>query len=57
MYIYAAAVNYVFAAKCSQQQFESLRSGDANATWVMQGWLFVFHSQFWGHTEIAAYLG
>eukprot|EP00041_Stephanoeca_diplocostata_P025459 m.666954 g.666954 ORF g.666954 m.666954 type:complete len:868 (-) comp22751_c0_seq25:1732-4335(-) len=46
-----------YLAKCSEQQFQSLRSGDANATWIMQGWLFVFHAQFWGQAEISAYLG
>ena len=33
-------------------QFESLRKGDPEAIWYMQGWLFVFHANFWKPDQV-----
>ena len=36
--------------------YNSLCKGDPEAVWVMQGWLFVFHAQFWQTAQTSAYL-
>ena len=45
-----------YLAACGRAQHQALRSADPKATWLMQGWLFVFHASFWGPAQIAAYL-
>jgi alpha-N-acetylglucosaminidase len=36
--------------------YEGIQAGDPNGTWVMQGWLFVYASQFWDNASVAALL-
>lgn len=45
-----------YLSKCGESQFRSLTLADPRAVWVMQGWLFVYSSAFWGHRQIEAYL-
>ena len=35
---------------------QSIKRGDPNGKWVMQGWLFYNESSFWGDPEVGAYL-
>ncbi len=36
---------------------QSIKKGDPNGTWVMQGWLFFNEKHFWQIPEVDAYLG
>lgn len=36
--------------------FEGIQAGDPNGTWVMQGWLFVYDSEFWNNESVEALL-
>jgi alpha-N-acetylglucosaminidase len=36
--------------------FESIQAGDPKGTWVMQGWLFVYDSDFWNKESVEALL-
>jgi alpha-N-acetylglucosaminidase len=36
--------------------YEGIKAGDPNGTWVMQGWLFVYASDFWDNASVAALL-
>eukprot|EP00035_Acanthoeca_spectabilis_P013358 m.247563 g.247563 ORF g.247563 m.247563 type:complete len:836 (+) comp15862_c1_seq1:155-2662(+) len=46
-----------YLEQCGQAQMNSLLRGDPKAVWVLQGWLFVFHSRFWQAEKIDAYIG
>lgn len=35
--------------------FEAMRAGDPEAVWVMQGWPFHYHAEFWTEQRIAAF--
>lgn len=41
----------------SQKIYQSMASADAEATWVMQGWMFYFKEDFWKAPQIKALLG
>jgi alpha-N-acetylglucosaminidase len=36
--------------------YEGIQAGDANGTWVMQGWLFVYAADFWDNPSVQALL-
>jgi alpha-N-acetylglucosaminidase len=36
--------------------YEGIQAGDPNGTWVMQGWLFVYASDFWDNASVEALL-
>ena len=36
--------------------YEGIQAGDPKGTWVMQGWLFVYASDFWDNASVAALL-
>ncbi|WP_263356082.1 alpha-N-acetylglucosaminidase [Acidicapsa ligni] len=36
--------------------YEGIQAGDPNGTWVMQGWLFVYASEFWDNASVQALL-
>lgn len=36
--------------------YQSMKSADPSATWVMQGWLFFNEASFWGEAEVEAFL-
>jgi alpha-N-acetylglucosaminidase len=36
--------------------YEGIQAGDPNGTWVMQGWLFVYASDFWDNASVQALL-
>jgi len=36
--------------------YEGIQAGDPNGTWVMQGWLFVYSSDFWDNPSVEALL-
>ena len=36
--------------------YEGIQAGDPNGTWVMQGWLFVYASEFWDNASVEALL-
>lgn len=40
----------------SKKVYESMASGDPEAKWIMQGWLFYHESKFWGEKQIKALL-
>ena len=46
----------VYLERAAVASYAALRKGDPGAVWVLQGWLFVFHSAFWTQPRIAAYL-
>lgn len=46
-----------YLANVSSATFAALRAADAEAVWMMQGWLFVDNAAFWTAERIAAYLG
>jgi alpha-N-acetylglucosaminidase len=47
--------NLTFLAKAGELVYNSMKAADVNATWLMQGWLFVDDS-FWTNDRIKAYL-
>lgn len=46
-----------FLNAMGQAVFEAMRSGDPDAVWVMQGWLFVNNPNFWQPPQARALLG
>ena len=47
---------YEDLARFSRAVYEGILAGDAQATWVMQGWLFRNQPEFWDLKSIAAFL-
>ena len=47
---------YEELARFSRAVYEGILAGDAQATWVMQGWLFRNQPEFWDLKSIAAFL-
>lgn len=45
-----------YLSSSSRAVYESMVAGDPEATWLMQGWLFVEDPTFWTDPSIAAYL-
>jgi alpha-N-acetylglucosaminidase len=46
-----------FLAAMGKAVYEAMRAGDPQATWVMQGWIFVNAPQFWKRPQGRAFLG
>ncbi|TFY63212.1 hypothetical protein EVJ58_g3385 [Rhodofomes roseus] len=46
-----------YLASISNNTFAALRAADAEAVWMMQGWLFFSSESFWTDERISAYLG
>ncbi len=40
----------------SSAVYGALKAADADAVWVMQGWLFANNPDFWGDEQIRAFL-
>lgn len=45
-----------YLSRMSKQVYQAMAAGDAQAKWIMQGWLFHFQSSFWKPTQIKALL-
>ncbi len=45
-----------YLGKLSKKLFEGMKSADPEAIWVMQGWLFFSHSDFWKAPQIKGLL-
>ena len=45
-----------YLSELSSKVFEGMREADPDAVWVMQGWLFYSHRQFWKAPQIKALL-
>ena len=45
-----------YLASASKAVFEGMTSGDPNATWLMQGWLFFHDQSFWQAPQVKALL-
>lgn len=45
-----------FLAAAGKGVYEAMAAGDPQATWIMQGWLFYFESDFWGKPQVQALL-
>ena len=45
-----------YLAELSEKIFEGMKSADPDATWVMQGWLFYSHRNFWKAPQIKGLL-
>jgi alpha-N-acetylglucosaminidase len=52
---YSGDLDYL--ANVSYNTWQSLKSADSDAIWLMQGWLFFSNSDFWDDSRIQAYLG
>jgi len=48
--------NTTYLTESSRGTFEGLKSGDADAIWLMQGWLFINERSFWQEPQVRAYL-
>ncbi len=46
----------VYLSELSRKIFEGMKSADPNAVWVMQGWLFYSHRDFWKAPQIKGLL-
>jgi len=46
----------VYLAELSSSILEGLRLRDSEAVWVLQGWCFMFSSEFWTESRIRAFL-
>lgn len=46
----------VFLNAVSKKVYQSMAAADPKAVWIMQGWLFHFHSKFWQQEQIKALL-
>lgn len=46
----------IYLSDMSSRVYESMHSADADAIWLMQGWLFYHGREFWGDKEIEALL-
>jgi len=46
----------LYLSALTRKVYEGMRAADAHATWVMQGWLFFSHRQFWQAPQIKATL-
>ena len=46
-----------YLSELSAKVFEGMRSVDPEAVWVMQGWLFYSHREFWKAPQIKGLLG
>ncbi|KKK12043.1 hypothetical protein P175DRAFT_0554948 [Aspergillus ochraceoroseus IBT 24754] len=51
---YSGDVDYL--ESIGRSTWESLKTADPEAIWVMQGWLFTSNSRFWTNERIEAYL-
>lgn len=45
-----------YLTEVSKAVYSSMASADTQATWVMQGWLFLHHSQYWMQERVNALL-
>lgn len=45
-----------FLSDVSKKVYQSMAIADPKATWIMQGWLFVYEAKFWQPTQIKALL-
>jgi alpha-N-acetylglucosaminidase len=45
-----------YLSELSKKVFEGMKSGDPEAVWVMQGWLFYSHRNFWKAPQIKGLL-
>lgn len=52
----SAEHRYDDLARFAETVYQGIIAGDPNATWVMQGWLFVADPGFWDHRSIQAFL-
>ena len=57
IFVFTNTHGHRYIRQCGEAQLASLQRGDPRAVWVLQGWLFVFHSQFWKREQIDAYIG
>ncbi len=46
-----------YLAELGKKTFEGMKSADPDAIWVMQGWLFYSHRNFWEAPQIKGLLG
>ncbi len=46
----------VFLNDVSKKVYQSMAAADPQATWIMQGWLFLYQSKFWQPQQIRAVL-
>jgi alpha-N-acetylglucosaminidase len=46
----------LYLSALTKKVYEGMRTADADATWVMQGWLFFSHREFWQAPQIKAML-
>jgi len=46
-----------YLSELSKKVYEGMKSADSNAVWVMQGWLFYSHRDFWQAPQIQGLLG
>ncbi|MCE5266391.1 MAG: alpha-N-acetylglucosaminidase [Planctomycetaceae bacterium] len=46
-----------FLAEMGRGVYNAMRASDPEAVWVMQGWLFVYHPEFWRPPQAKALLG
>jgi len=47
----------IFLAGMGRTIYESMKSGDADATWVLQGWFLYYQAKFWQEPQARALLG
>ena len=47
---------YTLVADYGEKVYNSIRSGDPDATWVMQGWMFGYQRYIWDQETLAALL-
>ena len=46
-----------YLSELSSKVFEGMKAADSDAVWVMQGWLFYSHRDFWKEPQIKGLLG
>jgi len=46
-----------YLSELSSKVFEGMKAADSEAVWVMQGWLFYSHRDFWKEPQIKGLLG
>ena len=49
--------NPEYLSELSSKVFEGMKAADPDAVWVMQGWLFYSHRDFWKEPQIKGLLG